>query len=60
MKRNFLDTPALYTRASRHQRDDIQYACGIERTASTGYPRAWWIAMALCAVAALYFIGRTA
>ena len=26
MKQNFLDNPALYTRASRHQRDDIQYA----------------------------------
>lgn len=60
MKRNFLDTPALYTRASRHQRDDIQYACGIERTASTGYPRAWWIAMALCAVAAVALVWRLA
>ena len=53
MKRNFLDTPALYTRASRHQRDDIQYACGIEHTASTGYPRAWWWFMAVISVAAV-------
>lgn len=60
MKRNFLDAPAQYTRASRHQRDDIQYACGIERTASTGYPRAWWIAMALCAVATVTLVWRLA
>jgi len=60
MKRNFLDAPAQYTRASRHQRDDIQYACGIERTASTGYPRVWWIAMALCAVATVTLVWRLA
>jgi len=32
----------------------VDYASSIER--SRGYPRAWWVLMALCAVAAVWVI----
>lgn len=40
----------LYTSASRHESDAIDYACSVTRP-PRGYGRAWWTAMALAAVA---------
>jgi hypothetical protein len=58
-KPTFLDCPPRYTRTPRSDQSPVEYASALEYK-DTGYTPAWWAALLVLTIIALFVIVATA